>query len=83
MAADDSKEASLTVRVPADVLRRAKQRAAKQDQALSQVVRRLLRGYADAAPVQTDLEDFIAPRSRTQTKPALKAKPKASAKLRR
>ncbi len=78
MAADDNKEASLTVRVPADVLRRAKRRAAKRDETISQVVRRLLRAYGDAAPAQTDLEDFIAPKGRTQTKPKLapKAKPR-------
>ena len=76
MAADDCKEAVLTVRVPADLLRRAKRRAEKRDENLSQVVRRLLRGYADAAPAQTDLEDFIPPRSRTQAKLTPKAKPK-------
>ncbi len=76
MAAGDTKEAVLTVRLDEGLLRRAKRRAEKRDENLSQVVRRLLRAYADAAPAQTDLEDFIAPKGRTQAKPSAKPRPR-------
>lgn len=53
-------EELLTVRVPSDLYRHAKQIAAGRDETLSQVVRRALRAYVASGPAQMDLEQAIA-----------------------
>lgn len=55
----DDAEATLTARLPADLLRHARAVARSRDENLSQVVRRALRAYVQVGPAQLDLEDAL------------------------
>jgi hypothetical protein len=48
------------VRLPATLLRHAREVAATRDETLSQVVRRALRAYVAAGPLQLDLESTVS-----------------------
>ena len=58
---DHENDATLPpVRLPRRLLEMARARARRNDETLSQVIRRALRNYVAGAPKQTDLEDAIA-----------------------
>jgi hypothetical protein len=65
-------DATLAVRLPAELLRHARSVAESRDETLSQVVRRALRGYVASGPRQLDLEDAIR-RQPVKPKPSKKA----------
>jgi predicted transcriptional regulator len=52
-------EVVITVRVPADLVRHARAAAERNDETLSQVVRRALRAYVGRTPDQLDIEDLV------------------------
>jgi predicted transcriptional regulator len=64
-------DATLAVRLPAELLRHARSVAESRDETLSQVVRRALRSYVASGPQQLDLEDAI--RRQQPAKPTKKA----------
>jgi predicted transcriptional regulator len=55
----DQGDASLAVRLPADLLRHARSVAESRDETLSQVVRRTLRAYVASGPRQLDLLSWL------------------------
>jgi predicted transcriptional regulator len=73
----DQGDASLAVRLPADLLKHARQVAESHDETLSQVVRRALRAYVASGPRQLDLEDVARQQPvKSQKKPARPTKPR-------
>lgn len=66
---DITNDANLpAIRLPKALLAAARSTARRRDETLSQVVRRALREYIGAGPVQIDLEDTIAASRRSQTR---------------
>ncbi len=53
----EPEEVVVTVRVPVPLARHARATAARNDETLSQVIRRALREYVGRSPEQLDLDD--------------------------
>jgi metal-responsive CopG/Arc/MetJ family transcriptional regulator len=79
MTDDNEGGATLSVRLPADLLRHAKAVARGRDETMSQVIRRLLRSYVQSGPKQLDLEEVVAVSRRSPAKRTEASKPNTKA----